>query len=227
VDAEFLACLKDVLQLYARAYNPQRPVVCFDEKSLQLLADSRPEHPMKSGHPRRRDYEYVRHGTRNIFIFVEPKTGQRHSLVTRRRTKEDFAKAIRYLVDTLYPEAECIELVLDNLNTHTVETLIEMFGKAEADRIMSRLTFHYTPLHASWVNVAEIELSAMTQQCLDRRIADEWTLWTELMAWEAPRNRRAIPIQWSFNWKRARRMFVRSNPEDDCVRSDSRITMQN
>jgi hypothetical protein len=116
-------------------------------------------------------------------------------LVTRPRKKNDFAKALRYLTDVMYPEAEHIELVLDNLNTHTGETLIEIFGKAEAERILARLTFHSTPLHASWVNIAEIELSVMTAQCLDRRLADEWTLWTELMAWETPRNRKAVPIQ--------------------------------
>ncbi len=208
--------------MYARPYNPHRPVVCFDEKSLQLLADRRPEHPLKPGHPRRQDYEYVRQGTRNIFIFVEPKTGQRQVVVTRHRKKEDFAKAIRYLADVVQPDAEQLELVLDNLNTHTVETLIEIFGKAEADRILSRITFHYTPLHASWVNIAEIELSAMTEQCLDRRLADDWTLWTELMAWEMSRNRKAVPIQWSFNWKRAKRMFTK-----DDVEACAETTMQN
>lgn len=211
-----------MLKVYARPYDPHRPVVCFDEKSLQLLAQSRPEHPLKPGHPRRQDYEYVRQGTRNIFIFVEPKAGQRYVVVTRHRKKEDFAKAIRYLADGLYPEVEQIELVLDNLNTHAVETLIEIFGKAEADRILSRITFHYTPLHASWVNVAEIELSVMTEQCLDRRIADEWMLWTELMAWETLRNRKAVPIQWSFSWKRAKRMFIK-----DDAKAQTETTMQN
>ena len=211
-----------MLTLYARPYNPRRPVVCFDEKSLQLLAHSRPEHLLKSGHPRRQDYEYVRQGTRNIFVFVEPKAGQRQVLVTRHRKKEDFAKAIRYLADVMHPAAEHIELVLDNLNTHTVETLIEIYGKAEADRLLSRITFHYTPLHASWVNIAEIELSVMTEQCLDRRLADDWTLWTELMAWEAPRNRKAVPIQWSFNWKRAKRMFIK-----DDLQVQAEATMQN
>jgi hypothetical protein len=200
--------LKDVLTLYALPYDPKRPTICFDEKSLQLLADSRPSHPMTTKHPKRQDHEYVRHGTRNLFLFAEPKAGQRHVLVTTRRTKEDFAKALRYLVDVLYPDVAMIDLVADNLNTHTAETVIEIFGKPEADRILSRLTFHYTPLHASWVNIAEIEFSAMTGQCLDRRIPDEWTLRLELLAWELERNQQARPVKWSFNWRCARRMFI-------------------
>lgn len=215
VDPEFLKCLKEVLALYARPYDPKRPTVCLDEKSLQLLADSRPSHPLKPGHPKRQDYEYVRHGTRNIFVLVEPKAGQRQVLVTRHRRKEDFAKVLRYLVDILYPGVDMIDLVMDNLNTHTVETVIEIFGKAEADRILSHITFHYTPLHASWVNIAEIEFSAMTVQCLDRRIPDEWTLSLELLAWEISRNQQARPIQWSFNWKCAKRMFVDKKDTND------------
>ena len=209
--------MKDVLTLYHRPYDPCRPVMCFDEKTLQLLADSasRPVRPVQAGHPRRQDYEYVRHGTRNIFLWVEPKVGYRYTLVTLQRTKADFAKAMRYLVDVLYPAAhvEQIDLVIDNLNTHTTDTLIEIYGKPEADRILSRLVFHYTPLHASWTNIAEIEFSAMTSQCLDRRIPDEWTLASELVAWELRRNQRAEPIRWSFTWKRAKRMFIEREPD--------------
>jgi len=201
--------MKDLLTLYEQPYAPRRPTICFDEKSVQLLADSRPELPMKSGQVKRRDYEYVRHGTRNVFIFLEPKAGRRHLLVTQRRTKEDWAKAIRYLVDGLYAEAPLIDLVFDNLNTHAELTLIEIFGKPEADRLLSRLVLHPTPVHASWLNMAEIDLSAMTQQCLDRRIPDEWTLALELIAWETRRNEVHQPIQWSFSWKRARRIFAR------------------
>ena len=174
---------------------------------MQLLADRYSELPVKPGYVRRRDYEYVRRGTRNIFIFLEPRAGYRHLLITRRRTKLEWAKAIRYLVDVLYPKAENIDLVYDNLNTHTVETLIEIFGKPEADRILSRVTLHPTPLHASWLNMAEIDLSAMTRQSLSRRIPDEWTLAMELIAWEQARNQSHTPITWSFNWKRARRIF--------------------
>ena len=174
---------------------------------MQLLADVRCGLPLKPGHAQRQDYEYGRHGTRNLFIFVEPQAGQRHLLVTQRRTKEDWAKAIRYLVDELYPAAPLIDLVYDNLNTHTVHTLIEIFGKVEADRILARLVLHPTPVHASWLNIAEIELSAMTRQCLDRRIPDEWTLTLELIAWEQERNARGQPIHWSLDWNRAKRMF--------------------
>ncbi len=218
-----MARLKDVLELYAQPYDPTRPTVCFDEKSVQLLADSRPGLPLKPGYARRQDYEYVRRGTRNVFIFVEPKAGRRHVLVTRRRTKEDLAKALRYLVDVLYPDMPVIDLVWDNLNTHAADTLIEIFGKAEADRILARLVFHPTPLHASWLNMAEIDLGVMTGQCLDRRIPDEWTLALELIAWEARRNQLHRPIVWSFDWKRAKRMFDKRKRRD----SHDSTTMQN
>ncbi len=174
---------------------------------MQLLADARPSLPMKPGFVRRQDYEYIRCGTRNFFLFLEPKVGERHLLVTRHRTKEDFAKAMRYLVDELYPDVPLIDLVVDNLNTHTPEAVIEIFGKTEADRILARLVFHYTPLHSSWVNAAEIDLSVLTRQCLAGRIPDEWTLGLEGLAWEARRNQQHQPIAWSFNWKRARRLF--------------------
>jgi hypothetical protein len=213
--------MKDILELYAQPYDPARPTVCFDEKSLQLLADSRPGLPLTPGHSRRQDYEYVRHGTRNVFIFVEPKAGWRHVLVTRRRTKEDLAKAMRYLVEVLYPEVSLIDLVWDNLNTHATDTLIEVFGKTEADRISMRLVLHPTPLHASWLNSAETDLSAMTVQCLDRRIPDEWTLSLESIAWESRRNQLHRPIVWSFDWKRAKRLFKKRKRRNS---SDSTTT---
>jgi hypothetical protein len=174
---------------------------------VQLLADSRCGLPLKPGYAQRQDYEYIRRGTRNVFICVEPKAGQRHLLITRRRTKEDWAKAIRYLVDFLYPQAPLIDLVYDNLNTHTVNCLIEIFGKTEADRIVARLVLHPTPIHASWLNMAEIDLSALTGQCLNRRIPDEWTLILELIAWEQARNDCRQPISWSLDWQRAKRLF--------------------
>lgn len=215
--------MKDLLELYAQPYTPARPTVCFDEQSVQLLADSRPGLPLTRGRPRRQDYEYVRRGTRNLFIFVEPKAGRRHVLVTRRRTKEDLAKALRYLVDVLYPDAPLIDLVWDNLNTHAAATLIEIFGKAEADRILGRLVFHPTPLHASWLNSAEIDLSTMTRQCLDRRIPDEWSLALEIIAWEARANRLRRPIVWSFDWRRAKRLFgehIRRDPSRPATTQD-------
>lgn len=182
-------------------------MICFDEQSVQLLADSRPGQSLQRGHARRQDYEYVRRGTRNIFTFLEPKAGQRHVLVTRRRTKEDLAKAVRYLLEVVHPDAPVIDLVWDNLNTHAADTLIEIFGKAEADRLLARLVFHPTPLHASWLNSAEIDLSTMTRQCLDRRIPDEWTLTLEVIAWETRTNQLRRPIVWSFNWRKAKRLF--------------------
>lgn len=218
-----MARLKDVLALYTLPYEPTRPTVCFDEKSVQLLADRRPGLPLKPGYARRQDYEYVRRGTRNVFICVEPKAGLRHVLVTRHRTQEDLAKALRYLVDVLYPDAPVIDLVWDNLNTPATDTLIEIFGKAEADRILARLMFHPTPRHASWLNMAEIDLSVMTRQCLDRRLPDEWTLALELIAWAARRNQLHRPIVWSFDWKRAKRMFAKRKRPD----SPETTTMQN
>jgi len=207
VTPEFLARLKDILELYAQPFDPTRPTVCFDEQLVQLLADARPTQSVQPGHARRQDYEYVRGGTRNVFMFAEPKAGKRHVVVTRHRTKEDWAKAMRYLLDELYPEVSLLDLVYDNLNTHAVNPLIEIFGKVEADRLLARLVLHPTPLHTSWVNIAEIELSAMTSQCLDRRIPDEWTLAMELIAWEGDRNDLHQPVAWSFRWTRAKRIF--------------------
>lgn len=204
--------MEHILKLYAQPHHPQRPLVCFDEKLTQLLADKRQPLAVQMGQPRRQDYEYRREGTRNLFMFAEPKAGQRHVLVTRRRTKQDFAYAMRYLVDFLYPDAECIDLVLDNLNTHHYHSLVEFFGKQEADRILSRLCFHFTPTHASWLNMAEIEFSVLTSQCLDRRIPDEWTLITETIAWETERNIDRCKIHWAFTVDDARAVFAEHYP---------------
>ena len=200
--------MERVLTVYHLPYDPQRPMICFDEQNVQLLKQTRVPLPVQAGHPRREDHEYKRNSTRNIFMFAEPKAGKRHTLVTRRRTKQDFAYAMRYLVDTLYPDAECIDVVLDNLNTHTYHALVETFGKFEADRLWQRLCFHYTPSHGSWLNMAEIELSVMTKQCLKRRIPDEWTLNLELIAWENLANASPRPIRWSFTVDDARRVFA-------------------
>jgi hypothetical protein len=200
--------MENILTLYHQAVDPQRPMVCFDEQCLQLLKHTRAPLPVRAGHARREDHEYKRNGTRNIFIFAEPKAGKRHILVTRRRTKREFALAMRYLVDVLYPHAACIDVVLDNLNTHTYLALVEIFGKTEADRIAARLCFHYTPAHGSWLNMAEIELSVLTKQCLKRRIPDEWTLTLELIAWENAANAAHRQIHWSFTVDDARRVFA-------------------
>jgi hypothetical protein len=156
---------------------------------------------------RRQDYEYRRGGTRNLFRFVEPKAGKRTVLVTQRRGKAEFAAAMRYLVDTLYPTAERIDTVLDNLNTHTYVALVETYGKTEADRLASRLCFHYTPTHGSWLSMAEIELSILSRQCLKRRLPDEWTLALEIIAWENRRNHQQAKIHWRFSLDDARRVF--------------------
>jgi hypothetical protein len=200
--------MEHILTLYQQSYHPHRPLVCFDEKSVQLLAHIRAVLNPQPGQPRREDYEYKRQGTRNLFVFVEPKAGKRHVLITRRRTKRDFALAMRYLVDILYPQAEMIDVVLDNLNTHHYHSLVEFFGKTEADRIMARLQFHFTPAHASWLNMAEIELSVMSQQCLNRRLPDEWTLAMELLAWEQISNAIGRKINWSFTVDDAQRVFA-------------------
>lgn len=205
--------MEEVLELYARPCQNARPLVCFDEKSVELHADTRAPFSMRCAKPKRRDYEYKRNGTRNVFLFLEPNAGKRHTVVTQRRTKEDWAKAMRYLVDELYPSAAVIDVVLDNLNTHNFEALIEIFGKAEAERIMGRLVFHYTPLHGSWLNMAEIELSVMARQCTNRRLADAFTLATELVAWEQPRNDACVTIRWMFTTKDARRVFAKYYPD--------------
>jgi DDE superfamily endonuclease len=200
--------MESVLDLYHQPYDPQRPMICFDEQNLQLLKHTRVPIPVCPGHPRREDHEYKRNSTRNLFMFAEPKAGKRHILITRQRTKRDFAYAMRYLVDVLYPDADCIEVVLDNLNTHTYHALVETFGKTEADRIAARLCFHFTPTHGSWLNMAEIELSVLTKQCLKRRIPDEWTLNLELTAWENAANASHRQIHWSFTIQDAQRVFA-------------------
>jgi hypothetical protein len=204
--------MEHILALYHRPYNPMRPLICFDEKSFQLLADIRASLGLQSGQVRRQDYEYKRNGTRNLFLFVEPFAGFRHVLVTKRRTKRDFAFAMRYLVDVLFPEVDCIDIVMDNLNTHHYHSLVEFFGKAEADRIMRRIEFHFTPAHASWLNMAEIELSVLSQQCLSKRIPDEWNLGLEIIAWEKARNAHKAKIRWNFTVDEARQVFKEHYP---------------
>jgi len=204
--------MEHILELYQKPYDPRRPLVCFDEKSTQLLAHITAPRSLKPGQATRQDYEYKRNGTRNLFLFVEPKAGARHVLVTNRRTKQDFAFAMRYLVDVIYPEAACIDVVMDNLNTHHYHSLVEFFGKREADRIWNRLAIHYTPAHASWLNMAEIELSILSKQCLSRRIPTEWTLITEIVAWEQARNERKAQIRWNFTVNDARHVFKEHYP---------------
>ena len=162
--------MEDVLDLYAEPYDPQRPVVCFDETSTQLLAETRPSLPPRPGLPLRQDYEYRREGTRNLFLACEPLAGWRQVAVTQRRTMQDFAQQMRWLVDEAYPEVEVVRVVLDNLNTHRPASLYETFPAAEARRIARRLEFHYTPKHGSWLNMAEIEFSVLSRSCLRQRL---------------------------------------------------------
>ena len=204
--------MEHLLTLYARAYDPLYPVVCFDEKSYQLLSDSRSTLPLRAKHPRRQDYEYRRCGTRNLFVMVEPLAGQRHVLLTKRRTKADFAHAVRYLVDVLYPDAKCIELVLDNLNTHNPSSLYEAFTPEEARRILRKLEFHFTPKHGSWLNMAEIEISVLSRQCLQQRLPSVLALETQVTVWTQHRNAHAVMINWCFNLDRARTKLVRLYP---------------
>jgi hypothetical protein len=199
--------MEAILTLYAQPYDPERPMVCFDEKMTQLLAHVREPLPLKPKIGRCEDYEYKREGTRSLFLFVEPKAGRRAVWVTRQRGKRDFAQAMRYLVDVLYPKVVILDVVLDNLNTHTYFALVETFGKAEADRIANRLCFHYTPPPGSWLNMAEIELSILSRQCLKRRLPDEWTLALAIIAWENQRNQRQAKIHWRFSVEDARRVF--------------------
>ena len=170
MSAEFVANMEDVLDLYAEPYDPQRPVVCFDETSTQLLAETRPSLPPRPGLPLRQDYEYRREGTRNLFLACEPLAGWRQVAVTQRRTMQDFAHQMRWLVDEAYPEVPVVRVVLDNLNTHRAASLYETFPAADARRIAKRLEFHYTPKHGSWLNMAEIEFSVLSRCCLKQRL---------------------------------------------------------
>ena len=204
--------MEDVLDLYEQPYDARQPVVCFDEKPVQLVAETRQPLPASPGRARRQDYEYERRGTANIFMAVEPLGGRRQVSVTARRTKLDFAQQMQQLVDVHYPEAERIRVVLDNLNTHKPASLYEAFPPGEARRLLRRLEFHYTPKHASWLNMAEIELSVLGGQCLDRRIADPDALSAEVAAWQEQRNRAGIPVKWRFTLGAARTRLTRLYP---------------
>ena len=181
--------MEDILDLYAQPFDESFPVICMDEKPIQLLEEAREPIPMKTGKPIRQDGEYIRNGTCSIFLFTEPLADWRHVTVSERRTKIDWANQIRDLLEVYYPDTPKIRLVMDNLNTHSISSLYEAFSPAVARRLAKRLEIHHTPKHGSWLNVAEIELSAMTRQCLDRRIPDLIPLRFELSAWETVRNK--------------------------------------
>ena len=204
--------MEDVLDLYEEPYDPKRPKVCFDETSKQLVEDKRPPKSLKPGHPEYYDYEYKRNGTRNLFMIFEPQRGWRHVEVTERRTAQDFAHQMKWLVDEVYADAEVVRLVLDNLNTHRIASLYETFEPAEARRIARRLEFHHTPKHGSWLNMAEIEFAVFSRQCLDRRIPDEQTLKRETAALEDERNRARATANWRFTSQDARIKLHRLYP---------------
>jgi DDE superfamily endonuclease len=201
---EFVWRMEDVLEVYTRPYDPWRPLVCLDEVSKQLINETRRPQPAKPGRPSRFDYEYRRGGVANIFLWCEPLRGQRHTTVTERRTRVDWAHVIKDLVDVRYPEAEKVVLVQDSLNTHTPGSLYETFPPTEAKRLADKLEIHSTPKHGSWLNIAEIELSTMAGQCLDRRIPDRETLEQEVAAWEAERNALGGRVNWQFTTDAAR-----------------------
>jgi len=203
INQEFRERMYDILDLYAKPYDPKNPVIGLDEKPKQLLEDKRKTISMIPGHREKYDYEYVRKGNASIFVAVEFKAGKRTTRVTSRRTKRDFAKFVKHLVDRVYTYAEQIHLVLDNLNTHDEAAFYEMYTPEEAGRIFNKIKFHYTPVHASWLNVAEIEIGVMDTECTRRRIPDKETLRQEVMAWERRRNKQKMKINWRYTKQKA------------------------
>jgi hypothetical protein len=196
--------MEDVLEVYRRPYNEQRPVVCVDEATKQLVADITPPVPPQPGQPAREDYEYERCGTVNLFMQFEPLAGRRYVKVTERRTSADFGELLRELADLHYPHAEKIVLVMDNLNTHKLSVLYEVFPPKEARRLYERFEVHHTPKHASWLNLAECELSVLSRQCLDQRIDSRSRLETEVRSWQEPRNQQNVSVDWQFTTTDAR-----------------------
>jgi transposase len=196
--------MEDILDLYALPYNPEIPLICMDEQPVQLLGDRYETIEMKPGRPGKEDFQYVRNGTCSIFMFTEPLGGWRHVNAKEHRTKLDWAAEIRELLEVHYPNVSKIRLVMDNLNTHVIGSLYEAFRPEDAHSLARRLEIHYTPKHGSWLNVAEIELSAMTKQCLNRRIPDIEKLNKEISAWEKSRNSDQKTVDWQFTTASAR-----------------------
>ena len=205
--------MEDILDVYEMPYNPSVPVVCMDEKPYQLLGEARESWAMRPGDNRKVDSEYVRNGTCSIFAFIEPLGGKHHVSVREHRTAVDWAEEIKYLVDEMYPDAEKIILVMDNLNTHKPSSLYKKFKPEEARRIIKKLEIHYTPKHGSWLDIAEIELNVMTRQCLNRRIDSIEKLTSELAAWEKERNENHAKVNWHFRTKDARVKLISLYPE--------------
>lgn len=205
--------MEDILDVYELPYNPARPVVCMDEKPYQLLGEIRESWAMRPGDDKKVDSEYVRNGTCSIFAFVEPLGGKHHISVREHRTSVDWSEEIKYLVDEMYPNAEKIVLVMDNLNTHKPASLYKKYPPEEARRILKKLEIHYTPKHGSWLDIAEIELNVMTRQCLSRRIKSIDILRRELMAWEQERNSKQATVTWQFRTNDARIKLASLYPE--------------
>jgi transposase len=212
IDGTYVARMEDVLDLYAEAPDPQRPVVCFDETPVQLIGEVRQPIPAAPGRPARHDYEYKRNGTVNLFVCLDVHRPWRQVTVTDQRTAQDYARCLRDLVDTHYPEADRIRVVQDNLSTHTPGAMYETFPPEEAHRLLRRLEFHYTPKHASWLNMVEIEIGVLRGQCLDRRIGERDQLVSEIDAWERARNASGARIKWMFDTQRARQKLGRTYP---------------
>ena len=211
-----MCAMEDILTVYKRSFSPDEPLVCMDETSKQLTAETRRPIRAAPGRPLRYDYEYERNGVGNLFMFFEPLAGKRHVSVTDRRTKVDWARQIKELLDVQYPHAHQVTLVMDNLNTHTAASLYEVFQPGEARRLLDRLQIHYTPKHGSWLNMAEIELSVLARQCLDRRIPDKATLASEVAAWQHRRNSAEAKIDWRFTNDKARIKLKRLYPTLSC-----------
>lgn len=204
--------MEDVLEVYKRPYDPRRPVICLDETSRQLIAETRPSLPPKPGHTKKIDYEYRRNGTVNLFMMFEPWTGWRHVEVTSHRTRCDFAECVRILVDDYCPDAEKVVLVMDNLNTHTTGSLYEAFPPSEARRLAEKLEIHYTPKHGSWLNMAEIEIGVLSRQCLSQYLDTREKLENEVSAWEVSRNDSQQTVDWQFTTDNARIKLKRLYP---------------
>lgn len=213
--AEFVAAMEDVLEVYHRPYDAERPVVCMDECSKQLIGEVRDPLPPKPGHVAKQDSEYERNGTANVFMAVEPLAGQRTTQVTERRTRVDWARFVQMLLTTMYPLVEKIVLVMDNLNTHGIASLYEAFTPEVALALAARLDIHHTPKHGSWLNMAETELSVLSRQCLDRRIDDRERLAREIAAWQTARNAAHARINWQFKTADARIKLKRLYPSFD------------
>lgn len=208
VTPEFVERMEHVLTLYGKPYDPKEPVICFDEKSKQLIEDTRPTQETKARQARRRDYEYKRNGTRNLFVAIEPKGGYRTVSVTNFRKRADFAREIKRIANLLrYRKAKRIHIVLDNLNTHGERSFLETFGAEETKRLMERIEFHHTPKHASWLNMAEIEIGIMDRQCTKGRIPTEQALREKISFWKRERNKKKATINWKFTVKDAREKF--------------------